>query len=445
MLYDEMFSEWASHDPSAAATAALNLPSSLRDGKSSTASVATWRTASTWALQDPSGALAWANALPAGQAKTDAINSITETMSQQNAKPAVDYATQVAQLLNGPGNNSQLKEITTNWAQDDPAGLLSWANNNLTGDNYVNAAQNALKSMVQADPAAAAAALTQISDPSVVNPAIAQLATNWAAQDVHAALAWAQSLPADNAAVRNSAISNVLKSWTITDPSGAATYIQQNLTTDPAFGKLATEVVNNWGNFDPQSALTWAQSLPPGSTQTSVVTAAITQLAKVDPQAAWNDALQLSGSSQDKALSQVISSWATQQPDQAAAAVQNLPEGKNLDSATAAVAKNWLIQDPGAASQWISTLPQGSARDSAVNQIISTVGKNDPASAFNWAATISNETTRNTQVVKLAGQWSGINATAAAAAAQNAMDNLTGLTTAQITALQKVAAKAPQP
>jgi len=48
-------------------------------------------------------------------------------------------------------------------------------------------------------------------------------------------------------------------------------------------------------------------------------------------------------------------------------------------------------------------------------------------------------------MVKLATQWSNQNPAAAAAAAQNALSNLSGLTPAQQTALQKVVAKAPAP
>jgi hypothetical protein len=125
--------------------------------------------------------------------------------------------------------------------------------------------------------------------------------------------------------------------------------------------------------------------------------------------------------------------------------LQSLPEGSDLNTATANVAKSWLTQDPNAASQWIDTLPQGSARDSAVTQLISSVSQNDPASAFNWAVTLGDPATRNTQVVKLATQWSNQNPAAAGVAAQNALNNLSGLTNAQQTNLQKIVTKASGP
>src|SRR5262249_29184350 len=155
---------------------------------------------------------------------------------------------------------------------------------------------------------------------------------NWARQDPQAALAWVQSLPADNVAVRNSAITEVFSMWRNTDPVSAATYIQQNFATDPSFNTLAASAASSWGAADPQAALAWAQSLPSGAAQNSAVSAALTTLANVDPQTAWNDVQQLSGGDIGKAEVNIINVWAGQQPAQAAQALQSLPEGSNLDT-----------------------------------------------------------------------------------------------------------------
>ncbi|MGA2051720.1 MAG: hypothetical protein ABSH19_00270, partial [Opitutales bacterium] len=290
------------------------------------------------------------------------------------------------------------------------------------------------------------AALAQISDPQVINAAIPVLARNWAEQDVQGALAWAQALPADNATVRNTALSSILNVWTLNDPVSAAAYIQ-TLTTDPSFSNLADEVLNSWGRSDPQAALTWVESLPPGPAQNQAMETALAQLANVNPQGALDAAGQLTGDAKDRVQANIFGTWSTEQPAEAAAALMNtngtLFSGTTLNSVTATVAQNWLNQDPQAATQWINTLPPGAPRDNAVEQIISTVGQSDPASVYNWALSIGDPSTRNAQVVKLAAKWSSQNPTAAAAAAQNALNNLTGVTHAQTLVLQKIAALAP--
>jgi hypothetical protein len=310
----EIFEKWAGKDPSSAASAALNLPPSA-DRNNALINVA-----AAWAAQDPAGALAWANGLPAGSEKTNAVNAAIKAMALQDPTTAAAAA---LQLPGSSNRNELLGDVATNWAQTDPAGALAWADKNLTGDAFLSAATGVLNQMGQTDPRAAAAALAQIPDLNVIAQAVPDLATNWAQQDAPAAMQWAQSLPADNVAVRNSAFTNVLKIWSASDPAGAANYIQQNLAGDPSFSTLATQVVNSWGSSDPQAALTWAQSLPPGDAQNGAVLAAVTQLANDDPQAAWNAAEQLSGSSRNQALANVIGSWANQNPAAAAAAAQN--------------------------------------------------------------------------------------------------------------------------
>jgi hypothetical protein len=122
-----LYGEVASVNPSAAAAAALNLPlSSVRNA--ALASVA-----GSWAAQDPTGALAWANGLPDGQAKNDAVKSVFETMSEQDPVATAAY---LLQLPSDGNREAMLNDATSNWARADPAGLLAWASQNLTGNDY---------------------------------------------------------------------------------------------------------------------------------------------------------------------------------------------------------------------------------------------------------------------------------------------------------------------
>jgi hypothetical protein len=275
-----LYGEVTSVNPSAATAAALNLPlSSVRNA--AMASVA-----GSWAAQDPAGALAWANGLPDGQAKNDAVKSVIETMGMQDPSAAATY---LLQLPSNGNREAMLNDATYNWAKADSTGLLTWASQNLTGNDYNTAVGNALHVMSETDPTAEVAALAQISDPKVVNAAIPVLAWSWAQVDVQAALAWAQALPADNAEVRNTALSRILGVWTLSDPVSTAAYIQ-TLTSDASFGNLTDmvldRVLDSWDHSDPQAALAWVESLPPSPAQNKAMETARAQLAQVNPQAA---------------------------------------------------------------------------------------------------------------------------------------------------------------
>ncbi len=277
-----VFGQWAQQDPTAAAAALADLPVGIAQRSSMR------QVAQIWAKSDPSAALAWANTLPDGQSQTIAINLILNTFSAEDPAAAANYV--LANSPSAPG--LAYSSIIQNWSAVDPSALLTWANQNLTGLAYNNAAILALRQLGNSDPASAAAYLTQNPDPNVLAQATPALAAAWGQQDPSAALAWAQSLPSDNVSLRNSAINGVFTGWTNTNPAAAAAYLQQNLAADPSFSTLADQVAKSWGTYDPQAALNWAQKLPSGDAQNNAVVTAITVLAKVAPQAAATAAAQ---------------------------------------------------------------------------------------------------------------------------------------------------------
>jgi hypothetical protein len=369
-------------------------------------------------------------------------------MSFQDPQGAAAYA---LSLPNTQNRDDIMIGIAGRWAWQDPLSALAWANTSLTGDARNRALSHAFIAYSHSDPAAAAAYLAQLpGDFPRFDVNTWGLAYSWSLKDSQAALTWALALPTGDAAasnpasaVRSETLGIVLGSWSGNDPAAAAAYAS-NLTSDPDFGKMASDITRRWNDVDPQAALTWAQSLPAGDARTASMVSALSALAKLDAQTALSDAQQMPDADRDKAVSSVIGTWATQQPDQAAAALASLPAGENLDSATASVAEAWLNQDPTAASQWINTLAPGSARDGAVTTLIDTVGKNDPAAAYNWALTIGDQNTRDSQVVNLAQKWAAKDSAAAATAAQTALA-LPGLTSDQRASLQKIATLPPAP
>jgi len=437
-LYSDVYSAWASTDPTAAAADALNLPPNSTKDQSLVA------VARAWADQDPAAALAWSNTLPAGSAKNSAVDAAIQAMSKQDPQTAAAAASNLPDTQDRDG---LMATIASNWADQDPVAALTWADQSLTGASQNNAINMAFITFCSTDPAGAANYyLSQVSNPNMVHNTDAfMVAFNWAGQDSQGAINWAMALPAGTTGtsdpttdLRNEILRVGLIDLSDNDPVAAASYLQQNLASDPNFSQLSSQLVLHWSKSDPQAALTWAQSLPPSDAQSQSVSTAVTQLATIDPQTALNDALQLTGDTQNKTIGSVFASWAGQQPNQAVAALATLPAGEGLDSATASVAQSWLNTDPAAASQWIDTLSPGSARDGAVSALISTIGSNDPASAYNWAVTIGDPTERDTQVVNLAKQWSAKDPAAAATAAQNAL-NFSNLTNSQRATLQKIA------
>jgi len=411
--YGIIFYAWGMSNPTAGASALANLPPSVSRNQAAN------MLACSWAQQDPQTALAWADSLPAGPLRTSVLNSILGPMDPQLAAANID------RLPGGPTRNGQIVGISTNWAIQDPAAALTWVDNVTTGQTHDQAVQGILAQVAQTDPTAAVGYLAQQTDPAVRDVAIPQLAGTWANNDPDAALAWVQSLSATEGVARSEALKNVLRTWTVSDPASEAAYIQQHLSNDPDFSTMAYQAANNWALGDPDAAMTWVGTLPPGPVQQRAAGAVVGALASYNPQAAW-DMVSAQGSTNpglDQTLSAVLKVWSSQDAAQAATMVNNVPAGNARDEAIAAIADNWVKQDPLQASQWISTLPAGNARDNAVANLITNEGKNYPATAFNWALTIGNADTQNKQLNNVVQLWAKKDPVAAANAVQSA--NLT--------------------
>jgi hypothetical protein len=429
--YTDIFHTWATKDPVAAALAALSLPPSANRSQ------VMQTVADIWAQTDPDGALNWAQGLPAGSAQMGAVKSALEEISQTDPAYAFGYA--FNNLPEGDNRDALLGNITNTWAGHDPAGLLTFAGDYLTDDAYYTTATLALKGMINYSASDAADALAQLNDPDLYNQVMGTLSFYYSKQDPAGALAWATGLPTDGSVDRSEAIAGVLAPYISSDPVNAANYVQQYFASDPAFPQLARSIAGAWVHADPQAGLNWAVSLPVGDAQNQAVGQAILAMSPSDAAAAWAAAQQLPAA----VFNADLNGWAGS-PILAAVMLPDLPPGDALNTAIAVVAQQRARRDPAAAAEWIDTLTPGPARDSAVTQLVNVVGQNenDPAAAFPWAVSLGDETERNAQVVNMATQWSKQNPTAAAAAVQGAMNNLTNLTPEQQTALQNVLDKA---
>ncbi len=292
-LYPRLFKGWAAKDPAAAAAAALNLP--LGPTRNETLK----STAAGWMTNDPAATLAWVNTWTAGALKDGVVAQVLTTMSDKDA-PGVAALLADYKIPPGDTRNNLLRTLAAKFAEQDPAGALAWADKNLVGQDFVSATANILQQISTTDPAAAVAYLGNITDPGVLKSALPAISKNWGAADPEAAIAWAQGLPADNAALRKEAMTGVFSPWVDSDPVAAGKYIAQNLVGDPSFSSLIGQVATNWAQADPQGAFTWAVSLPGGGDgyRSNAINTSLKSLTDLDPQAAMQAALTLPGQTQ---------------------------------------------------------------------------------------------------------------------------------------------------
>lgn len=94
--------------------------------------------------------------------------------------------------------------------------------------------------------------------------------------------------------------------------------------------------------------------------------------------------------------------WAELDPEAAAAWVATLPDNSR---AKEELAKSWASFDETAASQWAASFPDGAARDGAATGMVWAIGRWDPETAWQWVNSISDDDQRRHSLTDLATVW----------------------------------------
>jgi len=176
-----------------------------------------------WAMDDPRGALAWAQGLPAGKSRDNAVNVIFTTYGTLDPAAALAFA----QALPDDGSNDRSRAL----------------------EGLANAASTL------PDPAQAAALLTSIgrteSKISADNPTAAVAAT-WVLHDTAAATQWIGTLPTGS--TKDSAILAVVGvAADKGDPATAFTWLR-TMSNPATRGTTTTQLITQWAKTDPDAA-----------------------------------------------------------------------------------------------------------------------------------------------------------------------------------------------
>lgn len=208
---------------------------------------------------------------------------------------------------------------------------------------------------------------------------VSQVATNWAANDPAAALAWAQVHRETQPS--GMAMTGAMIGWWQRDHGAAEASAAAHLSTLED-RQIASTLASNIYNTDPQRAKDWVSHLPDAEARQQATSMLAITMGFTDPKAA--------------------SDWAVTLPSD----VRQV----TLDSAVA----QWAASDLTAAGEWIKTL-NGPTRDEATSGYIPTLSSRDPATAAAWAMSIGEGTIRNKSLDRVASDWLRKDAPAATA------------------------------
>ncbi len=302
-------------------------------------------------------AIEWVETLPNGQTRTNAVSGLLQTWAQTDPAAAAAYLDK--QGLNQ--RNSHLgSSILSPWIVQDKEAALDWVLSHENPSVQQNLVSNLMGSWAHQDPQGAMEFLGTLEDPELKKNAARNLISSLGYQDPDTALEWIRQQSGDE---QPGYVANMLSRIANNDHARAVEIYQEFLPTlteeqrNGEFSSAASNIVSNWGQFEPKAAGDWALALP---------------------------------------------------------------EGQARNQAVSSLANSWLRNNSMAASEWIGDLPAGPMRDQAIQPLVRTIQEDDPEAAFAWALTVSEDNQKQNLLRNVVSRWSKSDPDAAAFAVQSA-------------------------
>lgn len=258
---------------------------------------------SRWAETDPTAAMAFSNTMgfTGGFVRPTILQSWASSDPASAAKYYSDNPREFAMMGmfgggRGPmGGQGGAGIIAAEWAKQDPAAALAWANSLTTEKSQ--ALSSVVGEVAKTDPKKAAGMLAGLTGDDL-GRAYSSVASQYGATNFTEAQAWIKTLPADDQA------------------------------------RALAAAIGGLSNTDPEAASKQLAQLPEGDERDRAVSDIIQDWARVNPQAAADFLkTQESERAQRDGLRELMPAWVSQNSTAALAYANSLPEGNARDSA----------------------------------------------------------------------------------------------------------------
>jgi hypothetical protein len=387
----DAFAIFAQKDPEAARAAAEAVSGPLRGQ-------ALAGVAKAWAEKDGPAALAWAQAIPVGEARDAALKAALIGWAKTDPGAALDkidlvppggeemyYASDVgAQVLREAAKRDW--DGTIRWLREHPGKL---------GRSSMDGMQDVLSQRLNTDPTGTLRVLAQSGVPgldgafanSLLNDGYAQRDMIWNWLD--------QQPPSDFTRSARSALLNAV-GWK--EPDVALEFLEK--LPDTADNRLLLEngtrsLLNGGSQMNRFEDLLKKASAKVRPLLLEAGFQYGLQQGVTNP-AQWIERLdELPTDRRGNAISGLARGWATLDPQAALGWARGLPDEALRTEALQNAVNGWANTDIYEVSQWANSLPAGIERDIAAANIVSALGNTQPESAWTWALSVTDPTQRN--------------------------------------------------
>jgi hypothetical protein len=311
---------------------------------------------SRWGEEDPTAAMAYTQTM--GFAGMFVRGTVMRSWAAKFPEEAAQYYTEhpadfrMGGMMGRRGRGgSTAGTIATEWARQDSAAALTWAQS-LDGRDLTSAVKGVFEESAKTDPEKAAEMLTSLTDDESKKGAQNAVAREWGKQNWSEAQAWIATLPADAQA---GAMSQALRGLAETDPVTAAenvTSIAEGEDRDRAMEGVAKQ----WGRVDPESAAAWLMDSGSETAQSESIGKVVSSWVRQDSVAALsfiNE--QPEGGVRDQAASSYVMANQTGKVEDNLALAETIGDERTRERAVGMTVAGWMRQDPEAAKSYLDS------------------------------------------------------------------------------------------
>jgi hypothetical protein len=265
-----------------------------------------------------------------------------------------------------------------------------------------------LAQIAEADPMAALELATQIDSLRDYERARISILQVWGRNDPAAAVSWATTALANEPIRSRSAqLIAIFRGYAISNPEAA---FQQALTMDENDrfkNRLLSEVIEaQIENGGLEAAKFAVDQLTDPDTQNRLRIELVNEWAQFDPESAANYVIGLGDEASTQLKNELIEEWAKSSPTDAAAWLNTLdPDDPTIARASAAIIQEWTRYDLAASAEWLNSLEPSAELDRAVMTYTFSAAAEDPATAMTWAESIEDDSRRTWMMERVAATW----------------------------------------
>jgi hypothetical protein len=316
-----------------------------------------------WAEVDPTAAMAFSNTM--GMAGGFVRPTILQSWASVDPENAAKYYSEnprefaMMDMMGGgrgpAGGQGGSSIIATEWARQDPAAALTWANSLSTGKKEAMTA--VVGEVAKTDPRKAAEMITSI-DPEQRGDAYRSVAEKYGVFDFAEAQTWIRTLPSDEQA---RALASAIEGLSSKDPVAAAKQVSSMADGDEK-NRLVGDVVKDLARKDTQAAEDFLKEQTNEEAQRGAMRDLLPALNERNPIAAlaFVNSYQ-PGPVRDSAAQAYVWSNNTGEPAELIKVAESITNEEDRNRTVGIAAMRWMREDPVAAKAYVEASPDLSA------------------------------------------------------------------------------------